>query len=284
MPCEPERGRYNDRYRQPWYPLREYHGLLFAYLGPPDRKPAFPTYDTLDEVEAGWEVVADDNNIGLEGPVAPCNWFQTHENVMDPFHVYILHAGFSGNQFVAEMASLPEVSWHRTELGMKSHQDRVLDDGRFFHRVTEVLVPNVRIVASPFVDVTGPSDSVAWTLPLSRTETKIFTLVKRPTGTPVPRALYDGRRWEELTEADHQRFPGDYEAQVGQGSVTAHSEEHLASSDRGVVMFRHLFRQQVAAVAAGDDPIGVARDAESATYRVRAGNYIGAHADVAHLG
>ena len=39
-------------------------------------------------------------------------------------------------------------------------------------------------------------------------------------------------------------------------------------------MFRHLYRQQVEAVAAGRDPIGVGHDHESARYQVRAGNFL----------
>ncbi len=259
MPCEPDGGRRRERYRQPWYPVRNYHGLLFAYLGPPELKPPLPHYDILDpeEVPDGWEIVADDSNIGLEGDPTPCNWFQTHENVMDPFHVFVLHGGFSGNQFVAEMADRPEVSWHFTEAGVKSHQDRVLADGRFFHRVTEVVLPNVRIVASPFVEVEGRATSVAWTLPISTTETKIFTLVKRPVGQARRRARYaDGKTWDQLSEDEHRAHPGDYEAQVGQGTVTVHSEENLASSDKGVTMFRHLFRRQVRAAASGAHLLG----------------------------
>ncbi|MCP5027376.1 MAG: Rieske 2Fe-2S domain-containing protein [Actinomycetia bacterium] len=284
MPCEPDGGLHKDRYRQPWYPVVDYHGMLFTYMGPPDRKPALPTYDILETVEDGWEIVADDNNIGLQGDPTPCNWFQTHENVMDPFHVFVLHAGFSGNQFVAEMGSLPEVSWHFTDVGVKSHQDRVLADGRFFHRVTEVVMPNVRIVASPFVDYEGQANSVAWTLPISRTETKILTLINRPKGAIQKRALYDGKRWEDLTEQEHQRLPGDYEAQVGQGDVTIHAEERLASSDKGITMFRHAFKQALKAVADGEDPAFVAGDDESARYAVRAGNYIGDQADVIEMG
>jgi phenylpropionate dioxygenase-like ring-hydroxylating dioxygenase large terminal subunit len=284
MPCEPGGGLRKERYRQPWYPVVDHHGMLFTYMGPPGRKPAFPTWDILDDVPDGWEIVADDNNIGLQGDPTPCNWFQTHENVMDPFHVFVLHAGFSGNQFVAEMGSIPDVSWHFTDVGVKSHQDRVLDDGRFFHRVTEVVMPNVRIVASPFVEHEGPATSVAWTLPISRTETKIFTLLKRPIGAPTRRASYGGKRWEDLTEAEHQQLPGDYEAQVGQGAITLHSEENLAGSDKGVTMFRHRFRQAVRAVAAGEDPVFVAFDDGSARYRVRAGNYIGDRDDVISQG
>lgn len=268
MPCEPEGGMHKERYRQPWYPVVDYHGMLFTYMGPSAAKPPFPTYDVLDEVPDGWEIVADDNNIGLHGDPTPCNWFQTHENVMDPFHVFILHAGFSGNQFVAEMQAIPEVSWHFTDHGVKSYQDRTLDDGRSFHRVTEVLVPNVRIVASPFVEYEGQATSVAWTLPISRTETKIFTLLKRPIGDVGRRASYGGKAWEDLTEVEHQQMPGDFEAQVGQGDITIHSEESLATSDKGVTMFRHQFRTAVKAVADGTPPAPVSH------YTVLAGNYI----------
>ena len=274
MPCEVDGGRYRQRYRQPWYPVQDYVGFVFAYMGPPERKPALPRYDIFENVPDGFRVTADADNIGLEGDATPCNWFQTHENVMDPFHVFILHGGFSENQFVAEMASMPDVSWHLTELGMKSYQDRVLPDGDRFHRVTEVVMPNVRIVASPFVERYGPGESVAWTLPISRTETKIFSAIVVPDDFDIPRPLYDGRRWAELTEAEHQRLPGDYEAQVGQGEITLHSEEHLAGSDKGVTMFRHLFRQQVRAVADGLDPLGVVFTADEARYEILAGNFL----------
>ena len=69
-------------------------------------------------------------------------------------------------------------------------------------------------------------------------------------------------------------MPHDYEAQVGQGAITLHSEEHLAASDRGVVMFRRLLRQQIEAVQAGRDPLGVMFDPARATVQVEAGNFI----------
>ena len=39
QPCEPEGGKLRDRVRQPWYPVRELYGLIFAYMGPPAKKP-----------------------------------------------------------------------------------------------------------------------------------------------------------------------------------------------------------------------------------------------------
>ena len=45
-----------------------------------------------------------------------------------------------------------------------------------------------------------------------------------------------------------------------QGSVTDRTREHLASSDRGIAVFRKMLWEQLEAVKAGRDPIGVMRD------------------------
>jgi hypothetical protein len=87
------------------------------------------------------------------------------------------------------------------------------------------------------------------------------------------RAVHNGRKWSELTEEEHQAIPGDWEAQVGQGPITFHSEENLAGSDRGVGRLRHFLRQQIAIVANGGDPLGVTFDAAEELYAVQAGNY-----------
>jgi nitrite reductase/ring-hydroxylating ferredoxin subunit len=194
MPCEPSEKnlspRYRETFRQPWYPVQEYLGLLFAYMGLPEKKPVLPRYDVFEDVPVDEEIVADGSNIGLAGDTTPCNWLQTHENVMDPYHVFVLHSSNSGNQFVPLMGLLPEVTWEYTALGVKSHQDRRLPDGKLFHRVTAVMVPNLRIVANPFVKRYGRTDSVAWTLPIDDTTTKIFTLYRTPRGERVSRARF----------------------------------------------------------------------------------------------
>src|ERR1700710_2576963 len=50
QPCEPEGGLHRDKARQPWYPVEERYGLIFAYMGPLDRKPPLPRYDTLENL------------------------------------------------------------------------------------------------------------------------------------------------------------------------------------------------------------------------------------------
>ena len=72
----------------------------------------------------------------------------------------------------------------------------------------------------------------------------------------------------------HRLYPGDYEAQVGQGQITTHSEEHFAQSDRGVLMIRRLLQQQLNALAQGRDPAGVSYDPSEPAIVFEAGNYI----------
>ena len=52
----------------------------------------------------------------------------------------------------------------------------------------------------------------------------------------------------------------DFIAWVGQGTVTDRSREHLGQSDRGVIMMRKRFFDDIEAVAKGEEPSGLVRD------------------------
>ena len=103
----------------------------------------------LENLEPGEFIEADANSIGTGGPVTvPCNWLQHFENVMDPFHVPILHGSFSGNQFTAKMALMPKVKFEYTERGTRSVQRRDIEGG-VHRRITEAVLPTIRAVANP---------------------------------------------------------------------------------------------------------------------------------------
>jgi len=88
------------------------------------------------------------------------------------------------------------------------------------------------------------------------------------------RSRMNGKLWEELSEEEHQRMPGDYEAMVSQGAIARHSEEHLATSDRGIVMLRRFLKEQLERLQAGEDPAGVGFDPEAPPVVFDAGNYL----------
>jgi nitrite reductase/ring-hydroxylating ferredoxin subunit len=266
QPCEPEGGQFKDKVRQPWYPLQERYGLIFAYMGPADKKPVLPRYECLETMDDGEFVEADDSSIGGGGPsIIPCNWLQHFENVVDPYHVPVLHGSFSGPQFTNMMASPPEVKFEMSPRGVTVRSMRQQDDGTVFYRVTEAALPTLRVVPNPRVALFARVESIGWTLPINDTSFRIYV---------AGRVKINGKFWWEMTEPEHQQFPGDYEAQVGQGVVTIHSEEHFGQSDRGVLMVRRMLGDQLEAIAAGRDPIGVSFDPSAGPVKFEAGNFI----------
>ncbi|MEI7873659.1 MAG: aromatic ring-hydroxylating dioxygenase subunit alpha [Alphaproteobacteria bacterium] len=278
MPCEPNpTGAQCQRVRQPWYPVEERYGLVFAYLGPPAKKPLLPRYECLEVLQPGEFIEADDSSIGSGGiAIAPCNWLQHFENVVDPYHVPILHGSFSGPQFVEAMNAFPKVKFEYGRQGVKSTSIRPGPEGKRFRRVTEAVVPTLRVVANPRVAQYGMVESIGWTLPIDDTHYRIYVAgrVREKGELTKFKSRYNGKAWAELTPEEHQKFPGDTEAQVGQGAITFHSEEHLMSSDQGVSMLRVLLQKQIDIVASGGDPVGAAFDAESAYVKFDAGQYL----------
>jgi nitrite reductase/ring-hydroxylating ferredoxin subunit len=276
QPCEPNND-HCARVRQPWYPVQERYGLIFAYLGPADRQPLLPRHELLENLRDGEFIEADDNSIGSGGPaLVPCNWLQHYENVVDPYHVPILHGSFSGPQFVAQMGLMPEVDFEYFELGIRSTQLRRLPDGRTHRRVTEAMVPTLRVVASPRVEEYGPCHLIGWVLPIDDTHFRIYSAgrVREPGALTRIRSRMNGKLWTELSDAEHQQFPGDYEAQVSQGPISIHSEENLSTTDRGIAMLRRYLLRQVNAVRNGEDPAGVQFEPGSETVPSLAGNFL----------
>ena len=277
QPCEPEGGRARDKVRQPWYPVQELYGLIWTYMGPADKKPVLPRYECLETLDEGEFLEADANSIGGGGPkIIPCNWLQHYENLVDPFHVVILHASFSGTQFVEQMAVMPQVTWDTTELSVRTLSIRKLPDGKTLRRISEAGLPTLRVIPSPRIGRYGRVESLGWVLPIDDHSFRIYVVGRvREDGELVRmRSRLNGKLWEELTEDEHRRFPGDYEAQVSQGVIAHHSEEHLATSDRGIVMLRRLLQQQLDAVAQGRDPAGVSFDPAAPPVHFTAGNFL----------
>jgi phenylpropionate dioxygenase-like ring-hydroxylating dioxygenase large terminal subunit len=281
QPCEPENGKpHRDRIRQPWYPVQERYGLVFAYMGPPEKRPVLPCWDALEGLGLDETIFATDSSFSVGGDdsvkIIPWNWLQDWENSTDPWHVYILHTAFSGSQFAPEMAVKPDVRWEYTELGLRYVALRRLPDGRELDRISPLLFPN--LISTPDVLLgPGPTTTVGWVVPVDDTHHRRFHSMKVPTNlNGRPRQMYTEKRtkpWLEMSSAERQASPSDWEAQESQGPITYHSEEHLATSDRGIGMLRRLLRQQIRLVQEGGDPIGLTYDPSKALFNTGGGNF-----------
>ena len=66
--------------RQPWYPVEELYGLVWAYMGPPEKKPVLPRWDMLENLGPDEMIHVTGSSLGAGGDdtveIVPCNWLQ----------------------------------------------------------------------------------------------------------------------------------------------------------------------------------------------------------------
>lgn len=279
QPCEPGGGQQREKARQPWYPVEERYGLVFAYMGPADRRPVLPKYDALETLAEGEFIEVDGTGYGgyaapVADPHVPFHWLQNWENIMDPYHVQVLHSTFSGIQFAEGFKVMPRVEFEQVDHGVIYRAHRTLDDGRDVTRINSALLPNVSAIPSLDLEPTR-GRMIGWHVAVDETHFRVFFAAARTQpGRFAGVRMHNGKLWTEATPQERQDFPGDFEAQSSQGPVNLHSEEHLATSDRGIGMLRRLMRQQIQSVAEGKDPLGVAFTEEEALVRIRSGNFV----------
>ena len=290
QPCEPQNGLHRDKVRQPWYPVQERYGMLWAYMGPAAKQPLLPRYEIFETIPTGEQLFTDDYNIGsgryFDG-VVPMNWLQHYENILDYGHFLWLHFFHSGAQFGSRYGELDKLdfqpwtwlkntTFRATRWGMLTERVQTIPDGRTLRAVTEVLLPGVRGVSNPFGQA-GHIDTLGFILPVDDSHIRIFTVLRGKSDEFFQRLkTMRGNREENLAKDPqfYQKFPGDWEAQGSQGKITLHSAEHLAISDRGVVMLRRQIKQQIEAVAEGKHPLGVAFESGQDLVTLEAGQYL----------
>ncbi len=81
-PGEPVGSRLCDRVQQGAYPVIERSGVLFAWLGEPDKAPPFPAFDCF--------AAPGTHTFAYKG-MWQCNWLQAFEVGLDPVHTSFLH-------------------------------------------------------------------------------------------------------------------------------------------------------------------------------------------------
>lgn len=284
QPCEPEGGLHRDKVRQPWYPVQERYGLVFAYMGPPAKMPVLPRWDMFENLSSEEKLYATDSSFSVGGDdsitLIPWNWLQDWENNLDPFHVQVLHSTFSTTQFAQEMEVMPRVTFQPTETGASYSAYRTMPDGREMERTHPVAFPSIH--STPDVQLkTGQTDTLAWLTPVDDTNHRRFHVMRvakdldprttRPPQMYIPQGR--PKEWIDMTEDERRMWPGDWEAQGSQGPITLHSEEHLTTSDQGIAILRRLLRKQIRMVQAGEDPIGVEFDPDAPPRVLHSGNF-----------
>ncbi len=252
-----EHNTYKDKVTIKAYPVQELGGLIFAYLGPAPI-PLVPRWDIL---------VRDDLDKIVEIHRLPCSWLQCMENAADPVHFEFLHAAF-GNYQLKKLGRPPAMT---TARHVKIEFDR-FDYGIMKRRLLEgespdvddwttghpLLFPNILAVGS------AAAPTLQFRVPIDDTHTIQFayrTNVRKSGAAPRPMAVRHTDLFNEDGRIVADNIPAqDMTGWVGQGPISDRTQEHLASSDKGVVLYRRMLVEQMDRVERGEEPMAVIRD------------------------
>lgn len=263
-PCEPAGSPRKDTVVQGAYPAFERDGLVFAYMGPPEKKPKFPEYDSYT-LPKGTRLVPFSN-------IYPCNWLQVCENIMDHMHTAVLHnnmtvegvdAAVAAGTSLAGFGDMPTMHWDATRNGnaMVFVAARRLPEDKVWLRISEMVLPNYVQIGSLAPTASRSRHSTTsltrWHVPVDDVNMIIFGWrhfnseidpenLGRPQDCGIDKIDFlvgqtGGRSYEE-----GQRAPGDWEVICSQRPIAVHKLEHPGTSDTGVVRYRRLLRDAIA--------------------------------------
>jgi 5,5'-dehydrodivanillate O-demethylase oxygenase subunit len=248
-----------DKVRITAYPAQALGGLVFAYLGKLPA-PLLPRWDLL---------VRDDLEKFVEVHPLPCNWVQCMDNTADPIHFEFLHAGFGnyqrkrwGRTQGMNPAHHVKIEFKPFRYGIMKHRllDDMSEDNTEWTIGHPLIFPNILAVGDE------GNASLHFRVPVDDTHTLHFTYwTKTPKDGGKPGMT--GVKHVELFD-EKRKFIGDPDgvitqdmiAWVAQGPISDRVNEHLASSDKGVIMFHKMLVEAAGAVARGEDPLGTIRD------------------------
>ena len=273
MPAEAPDSTFKDRVTAKAYPVQELSGLVFAYLGP-EPVPLLPHWDLLMRQDVFRHIGA---------TVVPCNWLQIMENSLDPVHLEWLHgrrveyalleqgpeAGPGQEWFDAALQTARAFSRPHKKIGFD-----LFDYGVIKRRVVEgqseeddgwrvghpMIFPNI------LGGYGGLSLQFQYRVPMDDTHTwHVWYSVYFMPGiaTPkqdvvpyyeVPLTNEKGRFMMELIDG------GDLMAWSTQGPVAERHKEKLGTSDKGIILYRRLLKDQMELAQDGGDPMNVFRD------------------------
>jgi 5,5'-dehydrodivanillate O-demethylase oxygenase subunit len=262
-PSEPPESTFKEKVRQAAYRTQELGGVIFVYMGP-QPVPLLPNYDVL---------VREDGVRARRARTVNCNFFQMIENSVDQNHLKWLH----------RTAKTPK--WDDGEIDPRPFELGIINT--YTRRVAGKTWAHCNFFVMPTMNKTGnveeghPTEHRAssagevmrWRVPIDDTHTMHFTVEfgAKVDGKPAAKIMKDDSaaglvesqlgvyKWDEsvgwFARADQDRV-----AQESQGPIYDRTIEHLAYTDRGVILLRRLYKESIEAVQQGRDPLGVIRD------------------------
>ena len=288
------------------YPCVERAGIVWAYMGPPEKQPEPPGVE--------WANLPD-SHVFVSKRLQECNYLQAMEGGIDTSHVSFVHRfevdgdpfhqGTKANEYIKKDGNVTfEIERH--DGGLTLFGRRKGEPDSYYWRVTQWIFPWYNLIP-PFGDhalgghVWVPIDDHncwAWSInfrpdrPLSPTERSHLAEGKGihceyepgtdvPGGTFRPKANKDNDYlMDRVAQREKRNFSGvfgfsaqDASLQESMGRIQNHANEKLLPSDRAIVMARRMLHEAALKLEEGIDPPAL----RSRAQRVRAAGVLLPH-------
>ena len=261
QPFENPEAGFKDKIQHPAYPVAKLGGLLFAYMGPPEKKPSLPQWDILVRHDGMKKIDVCE--------VLRCNWLQAMENSVDPTHTYYLHSHnlkLKGAKDYVPFHYQP-LSKIEFDLVIQLNWAGIQKQRVFAGEDIPVEAPHPLIFPNILFVPVRSGYALHFRTPIDDFNTQVYQfrftpskdgkVAEQPEDPPIE---YIGTKnadgefhLDNFTSQDHMAWET-------QGPISDRAKEHLGESDRGIIMFRKLLREQIQAVQNGGHPIGVNMD------------------------
>jgi phthalate 4,5-dioxygenase len=291
MPSEPPDSLFKTKVTIKAYPAHEAGGMVWTYMGPPEKQPPLPNYEWLR---------IPPTHCRVSKTFEHANWLQALEGGMDTSHSSFAHNERLGDKnWIRNRDGAPRLDVEKTDYGYSYVSTRNLGDDGSYIRIYHFVMP-AQQMRGGITSWTGTGkadvprlDGHIW-VPIDDEHTYVYNMLwGYDQSVPIDEDWYwkdearFGRGKEDLRpgfklkaslENDYfidrqkqktQTFTGirgintqDFALQEGMGSIVDRSKEHLGTSDKAIITLRQLLLEAVQAVGAGDDPRGV----DPATY------------------
>jgi phenylpropionate dioxygenase-like ring-hydroxylating dioxygenase large terminal subunit len=185
MPAEPANSPLRTEIKTGAYPIVEWGGLIWAFLGDRQHMPEVPP-------ELEWGLV-DPAHRHIGKRLQENNWAQGVEGGIDSSHVGILHSllvddlslpfhqrqrAVNPKTSLMAVDRAPRFFIRPTEFGMRIGARRIASDAEYYWRITQFLLPFYTMIARP--SDTSPIAGHAW-VPIDDYNTWTFTMHWNPT-------------------------------------------------------------------------------------------------------
>jgi len=237
-----------ERLRLGAYPVIEFNGLIFSYMGPLNEIPDFPIYDSFSIPGITTRPYQIDYN---------CNWLQILDAIMDPIHTSFLHSTISGAQFSKGLGEIGELEVYERGIQFLGSNTRRVND-YVWVRVNELILPNFTQAGAAFAadgtktKLFGRSSFTRWVVPIDDTHSMSLAWGNfGERGDPIEYNTKEGCELIEQGELvgrpwkEKQSRPSDAEAVEGMGEISKHKGEHLMPTDKGIILYRRKIRKLI---------------------------------------